>query len=60
MGATENRRRYLIAERLPTAGGKDDERVAPIEACGNRFALERSQLVVTPELPEGFFDCCLL
>ena len=25
-----------------------------------RFALERSQRVVTPELPEGFFDCCLL
>jgi len=39
----------LVAERLATAGGQDDERVAAGENTVDRLLLQRKEAVITPD-----------
>ena len=39
----------LIAERLATAGGQDDERVAAVENALDRVLLQRKEAIVAPD-----------
>jgi len=43
------RGRRLVAERLATAGGQDDERVAAGENTVDRLLLQRKEAVITPD-----------
>jgi len=52
----QNESRSLKAERLPTAGGKDDERVAAGKGTLHRLALEREKAGVAPMLAQDFDD----
>jgi len=43
------RGRRLVAERLATAGGQDDERVAAGENTVDRLLLQRKEAIITPD-----------